>query len=88
MITNRNKVYAAISAERDYQDSLRDVGKFSEEVLSLPGELTCIQVYLDKAMASYADNSGEAPEETMRIVCKIAAMCVRAMEHHGAPPRI
>jgi hypothetical protein len=86
----RQEAYEAIDSERDYQDSLREDrvagthnARFTEVVLPLPGELTCIRTYLRKAEDSYTNNPGEAPQETMEIIRKIAGMCVRTMEHHG-----
>jgi hypothetical protein len=81
------EIIEAIDSERDYQDSLREGGRFTENILPLPGELSCMKVYLDKAFESYANNPGEAPEETMHIIRKIVAMGVRAMENYGAPKR-
>lgn len=84
----RKEVYAVIDGERTYQDSLRTQGRFSEDVLPVPGEIVCIEYYLDKLKAEYANNPGEAPEECQHIFRKIAGMCVRAMENHGAPKRV
>jgi len=82
----REEVYATIDGERDYQDAQRP-DRFTETVLPVAAELVCIGEYLNRANKSYTDNPGEAPEETLHIIRKIGAMCVRALEHHGAPER-
>ena len=83
----REKVYEAIDTERNYQDSQRKAGRFTELVLPIAGELECIRHYLNKATTSYAESPGETPHETLETIRKITAMGVRAMEHHGAPIR-
>ncbi len=87
MKTTRQIVYQAIDGERDFQDSLRVKGRFTENVLPVPGELICIQEYVNKALKVYVSEPGEIPEETLHALRKIAAMCVRTMEHYGAPKR-
>jgi hypothetical protein len=85
-MATRQEVYNVIDGERDYQDAQRP-DRFTESVLPVSGELLCIRTYLGYADNSYTNNPGEAPIETLEHIRKIAAMCVRAMEHHGAPPR-
>jgi hypothetical protein len=85
---SRSEVYEAIESERDYQDSLRERGQFTEVVLPVAGELLIMKEYLDRAIRSYVENPGETPEETLNIIRKITTTGFRAMEHHGAPLRI
>jgi hypothetical protein len=47
-------------------------------------EILMIQQYAQKAAASWA---GERDEAGLDQIRKIAAVCVRCMEHHGAPRR-
>ena len=86
-MSTRQEVYSAIDGERDYQNLQRETGRFTEVVLPVSGELLCIQEYLDKAVKVYVSSPGEAPPEVLNGLRKIAAMCVRAMEHHGALTR-
>lgn len=86
-MSTREEVYRAIDSERAYQDLLREAGRFEEEVLSVAGEIACIKTYLDQAFVAYANNPGETPQECLHTLRKIGAMCVRALEHHGAPFR-
>src|SRR5690242_12518169 len=82
----RKEVYTVIDGERDYQDAQRP-DRFTEPVLPVAGELICIQTYLTEAQNLYTKSPGETPKAGLDNIRKIAAMCVRAMEHHGAPPR-
>lgn len=83
----RSKVYEAINSEREYQDSLRDFGTFTERKLPIAGELLILQEYIGKAVAKYVSSPGETPAECLTIIRKIAAICIRAMEQHGVDKR-
>lgn len=85
-MASREEVYKAIDSERDYQDAQRP-DRFTEPVLPISGELLCIQEYLNRTNITYVTSAGETPLECLNGLRKIAAMCVRAMEHHGAPKR-
>jgi hypothetical protein len=87
-MSTRQEVYAAINTERDYQDGQRDNGRFTEQVLPVSGELLCIQEYLNKANLAYVVNPGEVPLDTLHAIRKVAAMCVRTLEHYGAVSRV
>jgi hypothetical protein len=81
---SRAAVYAAIDLERDYQDV--DV---NDGIMSVGDELTLLRTYLRDAEDQYKGTFGDAHERpTMDIIRKLAGICVRCMEHHGALPRI
>lgn len=82
MNPKRVQAFDALIGERKYQEN------FNSRVLSVGEELCLIQCYINKAMEAYADTLN-APSEpaTMDIIRKIGAMCLRAMEHHGAIKR-
>lgn len=90
----RAEVYKLIDGERDYQDekwgatlsnnrSPGPDGKPGDR--SIDEMVLYIQGYADDAtrLASHYAN----PQETMAAIRKVAALCVKAMEQHGAPPR-
>jgi hypothetical protein len=83
----RQEVYQIVDDERSYQDAQREEGRFTEEVLPVSGEILCVEEYVAKLRTAYTANPGETPEECLHIFRKVAALCVRAMEHHGAPER-
>jgi hypothetical protein len=86
-ISTRKEVYQSLDKERDYQDSMRSEGRFTETVLPVSGELICMKRYLDDAFSSYTSSPGETPAETLNAIRKITAMGVRTLEHYGASPR-
>jgi hypothetical protein len=82
----RDQVYRAIDSERDYQDSLgRDRMEDWERKHTTGEELSLISTYLRRAQDAYADKPGDIA--ALEVVRKIAGMCVRCMENHGAPFR-
>lgn len=81
----RGKVFAVIKGERDYQDAQSKDGRFQKQVHTVGEELVLIKVYLDRAMAKYATEYGDAP--ALHGIRKVAALAVRCMENHGALPR-
>lgn len=84
---SKGAVFNQIIKEREYQDSQREAGRFTEEVLPLPGELVCLQYYLNKALDKYISLPGEAPTPSLHELRKVVAIGVRALEHHGCPER-
>ncbi len=83
----RTTVYKLIDGERDYQDKLNADGQ--GRILTAGEELCLIQTYVDKARRTFAETFGDDEERpTMDVIRKIAALCVRTMEHHRAPQRI
>lgn len=81
----RGKILAIIVGEREYQDAQQEGGRFEKKVFTVGEELTLMKVYLDKAMAKYAEDYGEA--SALHGIRKVAALAVRCMENHGALPR-
>lgn len=79
------KVFAIIMGERTYQDAQLEKGRFQQRVHTVGEELLLMKRYLDKAIAKYADNFGDAP--ALHGIRKVAALAVRCMENHGALPR-
>ena len=91
MMTDRIDVYAAIDAERDYQQNRWAAGDLGATVAdadtrSIDEWSLYLQRYVTQLVLHSADNPDERTEKlaTMR---KIAAMCVACMEQHGAPHR-
>lgn len=86
-MSHRWDVYKAIDGERDYQDAMRvgPDGRSDGRQKSVGDYLTLIRVYSAKADAAYSGNPGDGP--SLQEIRKIAAICVQAMEVHGAPRR-
>lgn len=90
--TPRDRVYAAIDSERDYQDRVwaENAGKVAgAQVRTVAEELLMLEEYVSKARAAWtvAPRSAEVLITT-DILRKCAGICVRAMENHGAPERV
>ena len=79
------KIFGVIMGERIYQDAQLEKGRFQEPVHTVGEELLLMKVYLDKAIAKYTNNFGDAP--ALHGIRKVAALAVRCMENHGALPR-
>ncbi|GAJ06179.1 unnamed protein product, partial [marine sediment metagenome] len=79
------KIFAIIMHEREYQIAQQEGGRFQVAVHTVGEELLLMKRYLDKAIAKYADNFGDAP--ALHGIRKVAALAVRCMENHGALPR-
>jgi hypothetical protein len=90
-VVSRDRVYRAINTERDYQDSLGpERVENDERPHTVTDELTMIATYLRKAQDAYTNNpnvNGVAID-ALHVIRKIAGMCVRCMENHGAPYRM
>ena len=80
----RDMVYKIINQEREYQDNLSEE-RTDGHIHSVGEELILLNVYLRKAMDAWADNPGDT--YALDQIRKIAAIAVRCMENHGAPPR-
>jgi hypothetical protein len=82
---DRKTVYAIIDTERSYQDVLgpdRTVGDQKKV-----GEyLTMLRSYAARADDEWTFNAGD--KKALEQIRKIAAICVKCMEEHGAEPRI
>ena len=89
--TPRAEVYAAIDSERDYQThAWRENAGLSatEPVRTVAEELLMLEEYTAKARAAWtAAPRAIEVAATTDILRKCAAICVRAMENHGAPLR-
>jgi len=83
--TVREKVYAIITGERQYQKDLRTSGRFETRIYSVAEELVMMDEYLVRAKTAYTDHAGNL--EGLHVIRKIAALGFRCMEHHGAFPR-
>lgn len=88
---HREAVYAAIDAERDYQNSLPPA-RSSGSPHTVCGYLAMFDHYLRKAIDSWVTNdehqgSFAGDYRALDNVRKLAAIVVRCMEEHGAPPR-
>lgn len=82
----REDVYRAIDSERAYQNALGPERREPRETSHSVGDyLTMLAVYQHKAEVAWTDNPGT--DEAMKAIRKIAGICVRAMEEHGAPQR-
>lgn len=82
---DRHTVYAIINTERDYQDRLgadRTVG----DQKHVGDYLTMMRAYMAKADEAWTFNAGD--KKALEEIRKIAAICVRCMEEHGAEPRM
>ncbi len=80
---SRDTVFAQIDEERIYQND--DV---NEEIMTVGDELTLLAAYLREAQDVYKESFGDAHETpALHSIRKLAAICVRCMEHHGAPER-
>lgn len=91
MKTERSSVYAAIDAEREYQDQAwpENAGTVeNQRERTVAEELLMIEEYVAKARTAWtnAPRNVEA-DVTTNVLRKIAAIAVRAMENHGAPGR-
>lgn len=83
---NRSKVYSVIDSERDYQDALIAGGTYEKAIHTVGEEVLMICHYSDLAKEAWTKNYGDVA--ALNQVRKIAALCVRCMENHGAIPRI
>lgn len=79
----RDEVYDLINKEREYQDGL------GCHPIPLEGELLLLEEYVRKARTAYTETMGDQSETPTRdVIRKIAAIAVRCLEFHGAPPRV
>ncbi len=83
----RQEVYLAIDTEREYQDNLTPARREKREMVT-GEELVLLREYVDRAFANWTNTPGVNPVTTLHDLRKIAAIAVRAMENHGAPPRV
>jgi hypothetical protein len=82
---NRQDVYKLIDGERAYQDSLIEKAVYENQIHSVAAEILIINEYANRAQKAWTENFGD--EAGLDVVRKIAALCVRCMEHHDTKSR-
>lgn len=80
----RAVVYDVIDGERDYQNALPD-SRTDGADRSVGDYIVMAERYMRKAIDAWTDNPGNGP--ALHQLRKVAAICVRCMEEHGAPSR-
>ena len=79
---SRNQVFQVIDKERSYQNNL------NPHCMAVGDELVLLRAYLRKAENCYTERFGDDHERpAMDVMRKLAGICVRCMENHGAVPR-
>lgn len=89
--TTRADVYAAINTEREYQDSFVLPENEYWQTHTLGEFILMLNQYSAQAQDKWThptDPDAQGFEISLHEVRKIAALAVRCMEQHGAPPRI
>lgn len=88
MKLTREQVYQVIDGERAYQENLPIAQRSQQQGQPTQAEFfAMIDVYLAKAKSDWTFNQGSYVESSQAAIRKIAALCVRSMELHGAPNR-
>jgi len=77
-------VRLVIDEERDYQDALPP-SRTNGRRKTVPGYLCMFHTYLNRAIDAWSLTAGDT--EALNNIRKLAAICVRCMEEHGAPLR-
>lgn len=80
-MATRTEVYCAIDGERTYQDGI------NKYILTIGEEIALALRYTDKALDEWTKDFSPVESEALAMLRKVAAICVRCMEHHGAPVR-
>ena len=80
-MATRQEVYDAIGGERKYQDGL------NPKTLSIGEEIALALKYTNSALDEWSNDFNPPEQEALAMLRKVAAICVRCMEHHGAPRR-
>ena len=83
-MTQRQKVYEAIDAERDYQDRLGP-DRSDGASRSVGDYCVMISAYTQKLLSAWTDNPGN--EQALDVMRKIAGIAVHCMEDHGIVQR-
>lgn len=81
-VLTRQEVYDLIDGERDYQEALPRNTVRDQRPLE---QMAHIEHLLGEMRADFYNKPGPV---SMDYVRKIAAVAVRCMEEHGAPPRL
>lgn len=91
-MSSRTEVFAALISERNYQDHVwrENAGNVEgQPVRTIAEELLMIEEYAARARKVWTDAPRDVEvEATTDMIRKIGAICVRAMENHGAPHRV
>lgn len=80
----RKQVFDAIDNERRWQD-LRPL-PHAREVKPIVAEVLSLESQLRRLSDDYDENASN--DQVLNRLRQIAAICVRCMEHHGAPERV
>lgn len=78
-LTSRERVYAAIDSEREFQD--RKWGKIPEHPHEVGGWLTIMRKLLTDAEAAWASSAGDG--KSLQEIRKVIAVGVACHEQHG-----
>jgi len=83
----RQEVYDLIDGERLYQDTVvdDDPNRRALQHHSVGDYLTMMHHYMHIAMTEWTQNAGT--KQSLANIRKIAGICVKCMEFHGAPER-
>jgi ABC-type iron transport system FetAB ATPase subunit len=83
----REEVYKLIDGERDYQDNVVDPDpkRRSLEEHSVGDYMIMLHHYLRQADSAWCWVAGT--DDALNSIRKIAGICVKCMEQHGAPAR-
>jgi hypothetical protein len=88
----REQVYRLIDGEREYQALVEaDASRCNQDIKETPhtaGEYFCmLQAYMTQFPQAWL-YSPDGSDEILSFFRKMAAICVHAMEDHGAPSRV
>lgn len=85
----RQRVYFAFDTERDYQDRKKDENGYATHEHELAAYVTFVDDYLTEAKHIISrDWTPQCYPRTLDTLRKVGALCVAAMEAHGAPIRL
>lgn len=90
MKATRAEAFTAIDSERTYQHYLiRQAGRYEEETKPLEAYVLYMGAYLNDVQTALSKIWGpESTAKALDAIRKVAALCVAAMETHGAPLRL
>ncbi len=80
-MTTRQEVYNAIDSERAYQENLND------HLQTIGEEALMMNEYVARVTKEWTNEFTRPEVKTLAEIRKLAAICVRCLEHHGAPSR-
>lgn len=85
-IEKRDKIYAIINEERDFQDKLVKRLGFDKELRSVEGELMIATYYLEIAKKEWVLKGRDSA--ALNQMRKAVAVLIRCFENHGVAERI